>query len=426
MSANLSTNIFKNSAFVKLWSAQVLAHPAGHILTFILLIKVYNLSQSSFAVSLLLGLSVLPPILFSAIGGVMADSYSRKRLLIVTNILRGFLVLGFIWCSDSLVAIFLIIFLNTTITQFYLPAESAAIPKVVKRHQIFLANSFFMFVLYVSFLIGYSLAGPALHYLGETNTYILLIAMYWLASLLDFFLPPLKAEKIKHQWTWQFKKSFRFIKDSLQESTRFIKGNKIIIFIGLQLLFVFAIQRSIVALLPQLAEKVLFFDVKQISYYLIMPIAAGALVGGVLSNKLKSVFSKRNLIIIGILLDSIFLIFFPFTHFVRDGTVIDPILAQNLMISLIFFLVFISGLANVLIIISAQTYIHEQSEDVLRGRMFGNFYTLMNVLIFPTVILVGWSASNFSLDSVILVMGLTTLLVAVSVWRIGRRYFDHI
>lgn len=419
-------NIFKNRNFLKLWLAQVLAHPAGHILNFILIIKVYQLSHSSFTVSLLLALSVAPPILFSAFGGILADSHSRKLILILTNLSRGLFVTGFIFFGGNLWAIFILLFINTLITQFYLPAENASIPQTVNPSQLFLANSFFMFILYVSFLIGYALAGPILHYLGEKNTYFILIAMYGIAGLIDIFLPDLKPDKPVQIASQPPLAGWRYIKERITDSFSFIKDNKIVIFIGSQLLFILAIQRSVVSLLPELADQILFFDVKQISYYLISPVAIGAFLGGIIANRLKFKLSKQKIIVAGIILDAVFLLLLPYASLVRDILIQNPDRGQNIMIIVVAFLAFLSGVANVLIIISAQTYLHEQTSNQQRGRIFGNFYTLMNLLILPTVLLTGWVASRFSVESTFLVLGIITSLVAISVWLYGRRHFKII
>ena len=61
---------------------------------------VVELTQSGFAVGGLFLVRMLAPFLISPIAGVVADRYNRKHILILTDILRALIVLGFLWVRE--------------------------------------------------------------------------------------------------------------------------------------------------------------------------------------------------------------------------------------------------------------------------------------------------------------------------------------
>ena len=97
-----------------------------------------------------------------------------------------------------------------------------------------------------------------------------------------------------------------------------------------------------------------------------------------------------------------------------------------LLIFYIAILAFFSGLADVAIIVSAQTMLQEATHNEKRGRVFGNLTMLMNLVGLPLVLLVGYLATYISVSKIIFVIGLATILVAfLSIWM-NRKRLDPI
>ncbi|MBU1075023.1 MFS transporter, partial [Patescibacteria group bacterium] len=147
-----SFGLLSNRNFVKLWLAQSFSQPAGHMLNFVLVLKIFEITESNFIVSLLVALITIPPILFSSMAGVLADSLNRKFIMIISNLLRGVVVLGLIFFGDSYHAILVFAFLVAFIEVFFGPAMNASIPTLTKKENLFSANTLFLFTLYASFL----------------------------------------------------------------------------------------------------------------------------------------------------------------------------------------------------------------------------------------------------------------------------------
>lgn len=400
--------LLEHRDFLKLWASQLLNQPAGHVLNFVLAIRVYQLTQSNAWVGALVALVSVPPILFSSMAGVVADRYNRKWILVFSNLLRAGIVIGFFAFGHSPVALLAIGFLISTLNQFFGPAESASIPSLVSANRIFLANSLFVFTVYASFLLGYSLAGPLFETFGEQSTFALLIGIFALAAFFDLILPRLTDHLSLEK---RAVLTVAAVRQEIRDGIAFIRSRRVVWVVVLELAIVFAVERSLIALIPGFAQRVLRFSITDISLLLITPVAAGALVAAGTANLLKHRFGKRRLIAFGILLAGLALV-----GFAAHGAVGDPMLAPRQDAAELLYLVALAaltGFADVLIIIAAQTTLHEETPSHTRGRVFGSLITLMNLVGLPMILLAAWLANRVPITGVMAGLGLFTLTVGL-------------
>lgn len=402
--------VLKHGPFKYLWFSQVLSQLAGHVLNFSLVIILYERTHSNALVSVLVALISIPPILFSSLAGVYADNFNRKYILFLSNISRCLIALAILFFNQYALALLIIAFVISTISQFFGPAESSSIASLVHRKGYFSANSLFVFTTYTSFLLGYSLAGPALQFLGETTTFLLLIAMFGLASLMNVLLPPIK-QHLEHKGGRSMaERAFGSLRKEMREGLHFIRGNRFLLIVILLFSAVFSCERAIISLLPDLARNIFGYSIDELSYFIITPAGIGAFAGALLANWLKARIEKTAIILSGMLIASVTLMLFPlygiantFAHGRAD------------LILFVALLAFLSGLGDVFVIIAGQTVIHEQTSEHTRGRVFGSLITLMNLFGLPLILLVGFLSSHIPAVSIIFSIGLLlTVLIAIS------------
>ena len=86
--------VLRNTAFLRLWVAQLLSQTANNIVNFALLmrvqdiIRIHEVEQGNTATSLVILAFSLPAVLFGPIAGVIADRFNRKHVMFATNMLR--------------------------------------------------------------------------------------------------------------------------------------------------------------------------------------------------------------------------------------------------------------------------------------------------------------------------------------------------
>jgi MFS family permease len=400
--------LLEHRQFLKLWISQLLTQPASHVLNFVLAVRIFQLTGSNAWVGALVALVSVPPILFSSTAGVMADRFNRRWILILSNLIRAAIAIGFFFLGDSALALLAIGFLISTLNQFFGPAETASIPTLVPVGHILVANSLFVFTVYGSFLLGYSVAGPLLTALGDARTFALLVALFTLAAYFDVLLPRL-ADHLSPGARAVL--NARAVRHAIRDALLFIRSKRVIWVVVLELAVVFGVERSLIALMPGFADLVLGLSVSDISVFLITPVAVGALLAALAANRLRRWVTKRHLITLGILLAGVTLIGFPF--YAGLGTPDLTVRQDTVKLRYIMALAVLTGFADVLIIIAAQTILHEETPPNTRGRVFGSLITLMNVVGLPMILISSFLANHISIPTVMTGLGVFTVLFGV-------------
>jgi MFS family permease len=126
-----------------LWSAQALSDFGDSLTALTLLILVQRLTGSTAAIAGLMVAIALPTLLFGTLSGVYVDRFDRKRAMLVSDLLRAIVVLGFLFvATEELVPfIYAIAFLQATIGTVFNPARAAFLPRIVSRERLLAANS---------------------------------------------------------------------------------------------------------------------------------------------------------------------------------------------------------------------------------------------------------------------------------------------
>jgi len=113
-----------------------------------------------FALGGVMMVRLLPNILFGPLGGVLADRYDRKRLMVVTDLVRGALFLGIAFSRD-LVALLALTFIVECMSLLFVSAKDASLPLIVDKEHLTEANQLNVLVTYGSLPLGAALASVA-------------------------------------------------------------------------------------------------------------------------------------------------------------------------------------------------------------------------------------------------------------------------
>jgi hypothetical protein len=210
--------VLKNPNFLALWAGQVfcqLADKVYLVLMIALINSQFQASDQSISgwVSALMMAFTIPAVLFGSVAGVFVDRWSKKVVLVASNIWRGILVLlipSLLWLTHDWQPVgvlpvgFLIIlgvtFLVSTLTQFFAPAEQSAIPLIVKEQDLLSANSLYTTTMMASVIVGFAVGEPVLALAdglwmqlggsGGLGKEILVGGSYAIAGLILFLLQP--------------------------------------------------------------------------------------------------------------------------------------------------------------------------------------------------------------------------------------------
>ena len=129
--------------FRYLWLAQVLCDFGDNLTFLTLLILIQRLTGSTVALAGLLISVTVPTIVFGLLAGVFVDRVDRKKAMLVSDLLRAVIVLGFLFVrsAELVPLIYLVAFAQATVGTVFNPARGAFVPAIVGRERLLAANS---------------------------------------------------------------------------------------------------------------------------------------------------------------------------------------------------------------------------------------------------------------------------------------------
>jgi MFS transporter, DHA3 family, macrolide efflux protein len=141
----VEASIWKNRSFLQLWSAQLTANIGDQFYSFALLWYLLQATKSGTALSLLVIPEMVAGLLFLLVGGVLADRYSPRLLMVGSDLARILVVISVgIMAALGIeeFAFFLLAqFLIGIFSSLFQPARTVALKAVVPLEQLNRANA---------------------------------------------------------------------------------------------------------------------------------------------------------------------------------------------------------------------------------------------------------------------------------------------
>jgi len=176
----------RNRSFRQLWFGQVVSQMGDWFDTIALYTIILRLTGSGRDIGLLLVARFVPSFLFGPISGVIADRFSRQRIMIVSDLLRAVVVLGFLFVrrADQLWIIYVLTVFQLGLSTFFEPAKTAAIPSIVEDRELVAANAISSVTWSVMLTLGAAIGGFITSWFGTNVAFILDAATYLLSAAL--------------------------------------------------------------------------------------------------------------------------------------------------------------------------------------------------------------------------------------------------
>lgn len=407
--------ITKNVKFLYLWFSQILSQVTINIMNFLLLIRLFEETGSSIATSLLWVAYALPAIIIGPFAAASVDMVDRRKMLMVTNLFQSFTIFLYAFShQESLFLLYGIAMIYSFFNQFYVPAEQASLPSLVKKENLPHANGLFFLTQQAAIIFGFGIAGILNEFLGFERSLYLAATSLFLAFISVSFLDRMKVEdKVPDSLEEAVKKFF----SRIYQGYEFIKDNHAILAPFLLLLSLQVSLAVIVVNIPVIAADMLKVGVEVSGVLLVVPAGIGALTGAIFIPKILKSWRKKRVIEYALMFLTFGLFIFVFIvpelnqYFVRIGVGLVTLV--------------ITGLSFVGIFIPAQTFLQENTPGGLRGRVFGNFWFLATVATIFPVILSGTVAELFGVRTLFTLLVGLALFGLVSFKRYGQKVLEN-
>jgi MFS family permease len=214
--------IRNNRDFRLLWISQVISNFGDWfgILAVYAIIQQY--SGSEFLLGLIIVVKMLSLAAFSPLAGYITDRFNRRRLMVWCDILRGLIVLGFLFIASyqSLWLAYLLTALQMMMSAIFQPAKTSSIPNVTSPKELVNANILSAASWSVVFTTGMALGGLATSWLGTDLVFVINSASYlysaWIIWLARVPQKPLseKEERETRNPLKGIRAGFRYLNDN--------------------------------------------------------------------------------------------------------------------------------------------------------------------------------------------------------------------
>lgn len=152
--------VFRNRDFSFLWTAQLISTIGSSLTSLAASIMVYRLTGSALSVGLMLMATAAPSIVVGLIAGVYVDRYNRKRIMIISDLLRAVLVVMIPFLVPYSIAwLYIIVAISSAIGRFFDPALESVLPEVASDEDLAAANSMMAISSFGSTAIGFAASG---------------------------------------------------------------------------------------------------------------------------------------------------------------------------------------------------------------------------------------------------------------------------
>jgi MFS family permease len=318
---------------------------------------VYLLTKSSLALGAVGLVRVVPIILCSLVGGVVADVFDRKRLIIVTQLVllssAGLLSAVTAYGLRSVWPIYLLTALSAAATAFENPARQALLPMLVPAEDFTSAVSLGLISFHFATVVGPALAGFVLSAYGPAPVYAA-NAVSFVAVIIAMLLIR-TGGRVASTESGAARVSFA----ALREGLGFVRRTPIIVQ-TMTLDFIATFFASATALLPIFAAEILHVGARGLGLLAAAP-ATGSVVAGFIMARLGTLRKQGFILLAAIGVYGLATIGFG--------------LSKVFWLSLIMLAMI--GAADTVSTVLRQTIRQLSTPDYLRGRM-----TSINMIFF--------------------------------------------
>jgi MFS family permease len=340
-----------------MWLAQLISTIGDSFTMIAAGILIYQKTGSALSVGLMLMATSIPTLLMGMIAGVFVDRFDRKKIMIVADICRGSLVFLIpILIQYNVAWMYVIVFLNSAISTFFMPAYDSIVPEMASDEELTAANSMIAISSFGSTAIGFAASGMLAAYSLELAFYID-AASYFISALLmvGIKIAPLKVEE---------NTSVAVVVKNLQSGLKYLFGSRILrSLVIISIFYSFVVGLGNTLLLPFATDAL---GATTFEYGLQEGLTSiGFVVGSFIMAKYADRMREGLWVILGLLGMGVCYLIYSFSTTVPFA----------------IFVITISGLMNSPYAVARRTLLQRNTEREMRGRVFGASMTIGNVMM---------------------------------------------
>ena len=395
-------DVLRDRSFFCLWLAQIISNFGDRLTQMALVALVYQRTPgNTIALAKLISFTIIPVFLIGPIAGAWVDRLNKRNVMIISDLLRGILILTipFFIMSKQIIPIYLAIFLAFSLSRFFIPSKMAIIPDLVSKDELLVANTLADTTHMVGNVMGLVVAGILVNiksigaiggFYIDSGTFFISAALIAMMAQKEFVTHVAEDIKVTRK---ALESSIRkSIFDEVKEGVKYLKQYNemhFIIYVFFLLMAGLGAISCVVIVFIQESFRTATLDLGLIGLFLVMGLLLGALIYGKLGQKIE----KKKAILASFVTTGIAVILFAF--FVRKY---PNVLVSGLLSGLI-------GMAASPIMTSVNTLTHETMPEEARGRTFSSLEAVIHLAFLIFMFLAAYAAKYIDRFWIVVAVG---------------------
>jgi len=177
--------VLRNRDFLALWLSQLVSKVGDNFAVVAALVLINELAEKTGLAVVVIAAAMTLPQLFALVSGVFVDRFSRKSVMITTDLLRAGVILLALLVRDSgqLYILYLTAFAVMGLGAMFVPARNASVPNMVPEEHLLTANALIQATELVSLIAGASLATLVISLTSTSVAFVVDSATFALSAL---------------------------------------------------------------------------------------------------------------------------------------------------------------------------------------------------------------------------------------------------
>ena len=394
------TKLF-NRNFMLLLQGQIVSQIGSQAYMIAVMFWIKQQTGSASLMGIYMMVTNLPAVFMGPIGGTLADRFSRRNIMVITDLVNGLALLGLgilFWFrpeADALLlsTLFGVSILVSIMSSFFRPAMSAAIPDLVPKESVGGANGLNQGAFQVAMFVGQAIGGVLFRILGAPLLIMIDGVSYLISALSESFIRIPRRLERKEEFGHPLQ---GFWKDTV-DGFRYVWDHR-----GVRALFLTASAINFTAmpflvLAPFYVEDVLHASVDWYGYIL-AAYAIGSLVGFAIGGSVKLGGKGRMVMMMSV---------------IPIGAVCFGLITLVLIPWFAWIMLFGVGLFFGIYNVNIMTLLQLDTPEEIRGRVLGLLMSLFGALMPLSMGIAGYVTDLLNQD-VLLVLQICAALLLIT------------
>lgn len=162
---------------------------------------ILSLTGSGMAVGITFAVRLIPNLVFGPMGGMFADRFSRKKIMVLSDLIRAIVALSFLFVhqASDIWIIYVSSFLLSAGEALYAPTRTSSIPLLVPKERLLAVNGLEERMVGLVLILGSITGGVVAAFIGPAVSFLVNAASFVLSAILlgSIEFPVLQA--VKHR-----------------------------------------------------------------------------------------------------------------------------------------------------------------------------------------------------------------------------------